>query len=130
MAKLWLSDQNIRLRGKIMRHVLFSAAGVLMLLAGLAPAQAQDVRHHRVAAVVSTQAPPLTVNRRSWLDMGTAANVGTQDSNLSASTTLNEPIYASYLQDSFGRSTLPRRFSLPFNENPRGQESGGIFFDF
>ena len=67
---------------------------------------------------------------RIWLDMGTAARVGTQDSYLSASTTLNQPIYASFAQDRFGRSTLPRQFTLPSNDNPRGPESGGIFFEF
>lgn len=114
-----------------MRHTLLTAAAASLLLAALVPgaAEAQDLRRHRVVAV-STEAPPLTVNRRSWLDMGTAARVGTQDSYLSASTTLNQPVYASYAQDRFGLSTLPRQFSLPFNENPRGPESGGIFFDF
>lgn len=114
-----------------MRHILLTALGASMMVAALVPgaAQAQDVRRHKVAAV-TTAAPPLTVNRRSWLDMGTAARVGTQDSYLAASTTLNEPIYASFDQDRFGRSTLPRQFSLPFTENPRGPDSGGIFFDF
>lgn len=102
-----------------------------MLAVSLVPAsaQAQDVRRHRVAAV-TTSAPPLTVNRRSWLDMGTSAQVGTQDSYLSANTTLHQPVYASYLPDRFGNSTLPAQFSLPFNDNPRGPESGGIFSDF
>ena len=115
----------------MMRHFLLTAAGASLLVAALVPAaaQAQDVRRHRVAAVAA-EAPPLTVNRRSWLDMGTAARVGTQDSYLSASTTLNQPIYASFAQDRFGRSTLPRQFTLPSNDNPRGPESGGIFFEF
>ena len=108
------------------------AASLLAVALLPSVASAQDVRRpnvQRVAAVAS-EAPPLTVNRRSWLDMGTAARVGTQDGYLAASTTLHEPVWASYLPDRFGRSTLPRQFSLPYNDNPRGPDSGGVFFDF
>ena len=116
-----------------MRHLL-AAAGASLLAAALLPsvASAQDVRrpHVQRVAAVASEAPPLTVNRRSWLDRGTAARVGTQDGYLAASTTLQEPVWASYLPDRFGRSTLPRQFSLPSNDNPRGPESGGIFFEF
>lgn len=112
-----------------MNRLLHSAAGLAIALGALMPAvaQAQDVRRH--VAVQHTAAPPLTVNRRSWLDMGTSAYVGTQDNYLAENTTLHEPVWASYLPDRFGRSTLPRQFSLPFEDNPRGPESGGIFFD-
>lgn len=115
-----------------MRLVLLAATGASLLAAALVPgvASAQDVRRPHLQRAVASEAPPLTVNRRSWLDMGTAARVGTQDGYLAASTTLNQPVWASYLPDRFGNSTLPRQFSLPSNDNPRGPESGGIFFDF
>ena len=113
-----------------MRRFLLTTAAVSFVAALALPAaaQAQQGRRH-VAVTHAVAAPPLTVNRRSWLDMGTAAAVGTQDSYLSANTTLHQPIYASFAQDKFGQSTLPGQFSLPFGENPRGTESGGIFFD-
>ena len=112
-----------------MTRLLLSAASLVLALGAVAPgaAQAQDVRRH--AVVSHTAAPPLTVNRRSWLDMGTSSYVGTQADYVAESTTLHEPVWSSYLPDRFGRSTLPRQFSLPFQENPRGPESGGIFFD-
>ena len=113
-----------------MNRLLLSAAGLTIALGFTAPgtAQAQGARRHLVVAQ-QTSAPPLTVNRRSWLDMGTSSYVGTQDNYLAESTTLHEPVWASYLPDRFGRSTLPRQFTLPFQENPRGPESGGIFSD-
>lgn len=97
------------------------------LAAGVNAAEAQT-RHHKPA--VFAEARPLTVTKRSWLDVGNVVAVGTQNSYLSASTTLNQPTYASYIPGKFGQSTLPDRFSLAFsNENPRGPQSGGIFFD-
>lgn len=111
-----------------MTRLLLSAAGLALAIGAVAPAQAQGVRRHVTVQHVS--APPLTVNRRNWLDMGTAAAVGTTDNYLAESTTLHQPVWASYLPDRFGRSTLPRQFTLPYAENPRGPESGGIFFDF
>lgn len=76
------------------------------------------------------EARPLTVTKRSWLDSGNVVAVGTQNSYLSASTTLNQPIYNSYIPARFGQSTLPGQFDLAFsNENPRGPVSGGLFFD-
>ena len=112
-----------------MIRTFLSATGLMLAFGVAVPvtAQAQDVHRHVKVAPVS--APPLTVNRRSWLDMGTAAAVGTQDNYLADSTTLHEPVWASYLPDRFGRSTLPRQFTLPYEDNPRGPESGGIFFD-
>ncbi len=113
----------------MMKRTLLSIASVAALTALALPAtaQAQTSRRHVVRTVET--APPLTVNRRSWLDSGNVVAVGTQSSYLSASTSLNQPVYTSFLADRFGQSTLPGRFDLPLPGNPRGTESGGIFFD-
>lgn len=112
-----------------MKKLLQAALGCSMIVAAVAPVTAMAQSGKRIVAARAVTAPPLTVNRRSWLDMGTAARVGTVDTYISASTTLHEPVYASYIPDRFGQSTLPGRFDLPFNDNPRGPQSGGIFSD-
>ena len=100
-----------------------------LALGAAAPLSAQAQERHRVRTPVIT-APPLTVKQRSWLDVGNVVAVGTQNTYVSANETLHEPVYTSFAQDRFGRSTLPGRFDLAFsNENPRGPNSGGIFFD-
>ncbi len=97
-------------------------------LIGAANTAEAKVRHR--VPIAAADLRPLTVTKRSWLDMGNVVPVGSQNSYLSASTTLNQPVYSSYLPAKFGQSTLPDQFTLAFsNANPRGPESGGIFFD-
>lgn len=104
-----------------------SSLSLVCAVAAGGPLEARE-RPRPVAEAVAAR--PLTVTKRSWLDSGKVVPVGTQNSYLSASTTLNQPIYNSYIPARFGQSTLPGRFDLAFsNLNPRGPEAGGIFFD-
>lgn len=110
-----------------MSRLLLSIAGLSIACVMAAPTLAQAQNGHRRFIRTET-APPLTVTKRSWLDSGNVVAVGTQDTYLSASTTLNAPVYASFLPARFGQSTLPGQFDLPLPGNPRGPDTGGIFF--
>ena len=108
----------------MLRSTLFLSAVAVAALATM-PAQAQT-RHRFVS---HTSAPPLTVTKRSWLDVGNVVPVGTENTYLAAETTLHQPVYASY-SGFYGVSALPGPLDLGFsNENPRVPSSGGIFFD-
>lgn len=103
------------------------AAFVAVVSTAATPGFAQE--RHRVVTHALT-APPLTVTKRSWLDSGNVVAVGTQNSYLAQSTTLNQPIYGSYDQAKFGQSALPGQFDLAFsNENPRGPQPGSSIFE-
>ena len=107
----------------MVRAAVLGSCVSLACLLGVGVAEARE----RIRAVESR---PLTVNKRSWLEPGNVVAVGTQNSYLLANTTLNQPVYNSYIPARFGQSTLPGQFDLAFsNENPRGPQSGGIFFD-
>lgn len=112
-----------------MTRLLKAVMGVSFALAALAPSLATAQVGKRHVARVAGVAQPLTVNRRSWLDSGNVVPVGTGQSYISSNTTLHTPVYASFAPDRFGQSTLPGQFDLPLPGNPRGPETGGIFFD-
>ena len=111
-----------------MRSALVLAISATLALATSGVAQAQG--RHR-PAVRPVAAPPLTVTKRSWLDSGNVVPVGTNNSYLTANTTLNQPITRDFAPGRFGQSTLPGQFDLAFSkDNPRGPDAGGgIFFD-
>ena len=107
------------------RLAVVLAVTVTALTAGSTLAHAQERHRHAVRVAV---APPLTIQKRSWLDSGNAIPVGTQNAYLSSSTTLNQQVYTSFEPGRFGQSTLPGQFDLAFTKyNPRGPDYGGIF---
>ena len=62
--------------------------------------------------------PPLTVNRRSWLDPGPVVPEGSMQDYMTENTIFNQtPDQADY-RSRFGNETLPRRFDLPGRREP------------
>lgn len=115
--------------------LLTVAAAATLLSSGLAqaetprklPAKAQlakapAARASRpvvIAEISDATAPrPLVIQKRSFLDPGTASSPALgQPEYMASQTTDNLPVYSSYNTAAFGESELPRRYSLPYNPN-------------
>ncbi len=107
------------------RHLRLATVAVAAALLSTAAAQAQ-VHHHarrpvaasRAVLLAEVKAPPLTIQKRSFLDPGNVVPVGSDTPEyVAANTTELVPVYAGYAPSRFGESTLPGRFDLP--NNPR-----------
>jgi hypothetical protein len=78
--------------------------------------------HHRhfypvPVADYGVRQPPLTVNRRSWLDPGPVVPVGSMQRYVEGATVLNLT-QDQMVTDRFGNGTLPRRFDPPGKPGP------------
>jgi hypothetical protein len=66
-------------------------------------------RHHPAATVVySSDQPPLTVNKRSWLDPGNGVSQGSEQNYVTASTGFNQTPDQAYYPSRFHEDFLPR----------------------
>jgi hypothetical protein len=91
------------------------AAVALAMPANATTKTKHRIYHHRVVAAYVDPRPPLEVNRRSWLDPGTAVPQGSQERYVQANTSLNLTPDQMYTGQ-FGNETLPRRFEIPTGE--------------
>ena len=101
-------------------HLIFSGILALStaLAAGGASAQERIVRQHRVVHVAAVrEPPPVTIQKRSFLDPGNVVPVGSDSEALAANTYEHQPIYRSFDTAFFGESELPGPYDLP--NNPR-----------
>ena len=77
-------------------------------------AHAQRIGHN--ASIAELTAPPLTVQKRSFLDPGNVVAVGSDTPEYVAASTIDRvPVYSSYAPAFFGESELPRPYELPDN---------------
>jgi hypothetical protein len=89
--------------------LLGATAGAASLLACAPNAFAAHRHYHRHPAVVySSDEPPLTVNKRSWLDPGNQVPVGSEENYVTASTGFNETPDEAYYPSRFHEDFLPR----------------------
>jgi hypothetical protein len=80
---------------------------------------ATKIPHHRGHVYVySDSRPPITVNKRSWLDPGPVVPQGSMENYVTESTVLNQTPDQAYYRSRFGNETLPRRFDLPGRPEP------------
>ena len=87
-----------------------------ILAAGGATAQDRVVRQHRVVhAAALKEPPPVTIQKRSFLDPGNVVPVGSDSEELAANTYEHQPIYRSFDTAFFGESELPGPYDLPHN---------------
>ena len=70
-------------------------------------------------------APPLTIQRRSFLDPGPVVPVGSMSNYMTANTSLHVPVYNISNPGAFGAQTLPRRFDPPGRPQPLVEFSTG-----
>jgi len=93
-----------------------SALAALVLAGDLAMAQSR----------LRDNAPPLTIQRRSFLDPGPVAPVGSRSRYVQSITTMAVPVYAELgVPGRFGYDSLPRRFDPPGRPQPVFEFSTG-----
>ena len=92
------------------------------LAAALAPASAQTkARHHRqqpVAIAYSGEPPPLTVNKRSFLDPGPVVPVGSMSNYVTTSTIFNRTPDQVAQRSLYGNEFLPWPLEIPGRQSP------------
>ena len=82
----------------------FAAAAV----GGAPGALAAHHHHHHAVVVYSSDEPPLTVNKRSWLDPGNQVPVGSEENYVTATTGFNQTPDEAYYPSRFHEDFLPR----------------------
>jgi hypothetical protein len=85
-----------------------SLAAAMSLLAATAFAATKPLPYHRGNVIVYGDQPPLTVNKRSWLDPGPVVPQGSQQNYVMESTGFNKTPDQEYSPSRFGGETLPR----------------------
>jgi len=95
------------------------AATALAAFTAAANAQTTRHRHHtRVAEPYNDERPPLTVNRRSFLDPGPMVPVGSLSNYVTANTIFNRTPDQNYLKSEFGNDRLPWPLEVPGRPQP------------
>ena len=96
--------------------------GIVAAVSGLAVTAADARPRTRVIDVTYDSAPPLTVNRRSFLDPGPVVPVGSQSNYVTANTIFNRTPDQVFQRSKFGNESLPAPLEVP------GREAS--FFEF
>jgi len=99
---------------------LFLAVAALAALTAAASAQTKAHRQHRQPAATqyADERPPLTVNRRSWLDPGPVVPVGSMSNYVAANTIFSRTPDQLYQRSKFGNELLPRPLEIPARAEP------------
>jgi hypothetical protein len=104
--------------------IAFAAAALTVAIAPVsAQTQAQPqtkVRHHSqpVAVAYNGERPPLTVNKRSFLDPGPVVPVGTMQNYVTISTIYNRTPDQVAQRSKYGNETLPWPLEIPGRAAP------------
>ena len=94
-------------------------AAALAAFTAAANAQTTRHRHHtRVAEPYNDERPPLTVNRRSFLDPGPAVPVGSMSNYVTANTIFNRTPDQIFARSSFGNDRLPQPLEVLGRPSP------------
>ena len=96
------------------------AAAALAAFTASANAQAKPHHRHypRVAAGYRDERPPLTVNRRSFLDPGPVVPVGSLSNYVTANTIFNRTPDQVFARSLFGNELLPWPLEVPGRPQP------------
>jgi hypothetical protein len=117
-----LGARGILLMRPIISTSFVTAALVAgVTICGLATGASAATHHHRyqmdMMAYADSQ-PPLTVNKRSWLDPGPVVPVGSMEAYVTENTILSQTPDQNYDRSAFGNETLPRPFEVPGRQEP------------
>jgi hypothetical protein len=95
-------------------------AAAMMGLITAAGAQSYRPRsHHRLAVGrSSSERPPLTVNKRSFLDPGPVVPVGSMSNYVGIITVFGQTPDQNFLRSAFGNEVLPGPFDVPGRPSP------------
>lgn len=95
------------------------AAGMIGLMTSADAQTYRTVRQHRMVATrYSNERPPLTVNKRSFLDPGPVVPVGSMSNYVTMNTVLGQTPDQNFLRSAFGNEVLPGPFSVPGRPSP------------
>ena len=96
------------------------AAAALAAFTASANAQTKPRHRHRqqVAERYYDERPPLTVNRRSFLDPGPAVPVGSMSNYVTANTIFNRTPDQIFDKSAFGNELLPSPLEIPARAGP------------
>jgi hypothetical protein len=95
-------------------------AAALAAFTASANAQSKPSHRHRqqVAERYNDERPPLTVNRRSFLDPGPAVPVGSMSNYVTANTIFNRTPDQIFDKSAFGNELLPSPLEIPARAGP------------
>lgn len=99
-----------------MRTTFLTAMAVAVAVTAVASDASARSRKHAVTVVqedYSTSGIPLTVNRRSWLDPGTAVSAGSQQAYMSASTQFAKTQDQIIAPDGYGNDVMKGQPYVP-----------------
>ncbi|WOJ90549.1 hypothetical protein RZS28_04430 [Methylocapsa polymorpha] len=101
---------------------VFLVASALAMIATAASAetQARQHRQHRkpVTPVYYDEQPPLTVNKRSFLDPGPVVPVGSMSNYVTANTIFNRTPDQTFARSKYGNEELPWPLEVPGRPGP------------
>ncbi len=98
--------------------IVLAAAALVALAAANAQAKPRHRHNPQVAERYSGERPPLTVNRRSFLDPGPAVPVGSMSNYVTANTLFNLTPDQVFARSQFGNELLPRPLEIPARARP------------
>jgi hypothetical protein len=96
------------------------AAAAMAAFTASADAQTKPRHRHppQVAEPYNDERPPLTVNRRSFLDPGPAVPVGSMSNYVTANTIFNRTPDQIFDKSAFGNELLPSPLEIPARAGP------------
>jgi hypothetical protein len=97
------------------------AAAALAMIATAASAEAtarQRQHSKQVRPVYYDEQPPLTVNKRSFLDPGPVVPVGSMSNYVTANTIFNRTPDQTFARSKYGNEELPRPLEIPARSGP------------
>jgi hypothetical protein len=106
--------------------MFYNKGSIVLAVAALAAftayANAQTKPRHRLRQQAAEryydERPPLTVNRRSFLDPGPAVPVGSMSNYVTANTILNRTPGQIFARSAFGTELLPSPLEIPARAGP------------
>jgi hypothetical protein len=98
--------------------IVLATAAFAALAAANAQAKPRPRHHPQVAERYYGERPPLTVNRRSFLDPGPAVPVGSMSNYVTANTIFNLTPDQIFARSAFGNELLPRPLEIPARAGP------------
>jgi opacity protein-like surface antigen len=108
---------------RIAEKLVLGAAILAGVAAAAQVADAKPLKHHPrythyVAGPVTYARPPLTVNKRSFLDPGPVVPVGSESAYMVQNTTFATTPDQNYNRSKFGNEALPQPLEVPGRPQP------------
>jgi hypothetical protein len=99
---------------------LIALAAAMAAFTACASAQTdRPRRHHRPIAIqYDNERPPLTVNKRSFLDPGPVVPVGSMSNYVTMNTVFHQTPDQNFARSEFGNEVLPGPLSVPGRPSP------------